>query len=177
MNFRIGVLNYYSMRFFTQYCPNEDWFAEQEILERDPEARLFDYTASSLFRKRGVAAGDALYLVTVLSGKLYLAGRMEVGEVVSLDEARRRFPGKRVWGVPDHVFARSVTPLDYARSVPVSITARLLFYKAGKLSTLKFAKPGWLDSQTLRGIREMPEATAETLDALLPPLEAVKSEE
>ena len=162
------------MRYFTQYCPNEDWFAEQEILERAPDARLFDYTASSLFRKRGVSAGDVLYLVTVLSGRLYLAGKMEVGEVVSLDEARRRFPGERVWSVPDHLFARRVTPLDYAFSVPVSITARLLFFKAGRLSTLKFSKPGWLDSQTLRGIREMPQATAETLDALLPPLETVK---
>jgi hypothetical protein len=163
------------MRYFTQYCPNEDWFAEQEILERDPQARLFDYTASSLFRKRGVGAGDSLYLVTVLSGRLYLAGKMEVGEIVSLDEARRRFPGKRVWSVPDHVFARRVTPLDYAFSVPVSITARLLFYKAGKPSTLKFSKPGWLDSQTLRGIREMPQTTAETLDSLLPPTEEIQS--
>jgi hypothetical protein len=163
------------MRYFTQYCPNEDWFAEQEILESNPQARLFDYTASSLFRKRGISAGDSLYLVTVLSGKLYLAGKMEVGEVVSLDEARRRFPGKRVWGVPDHLFARRVTPLDYAFSVPVSITARLLFYKAGKPATLKFSKPGWLDSQTLRGIRQMPAETAEKLDRLLPPTISLKN--
>lgn len=163
------------MRYFTQYCPNEDWFAEQEILEQNPNARLFDYTASSLFRKRGLSEGDALYLVTVLSGRLYLAGKMKVGEIVSLDEARRRLPGERVWSVPDHVFARSVTPLDYAFSVPLAITARLLFYKAGKLSTLKFSKPGWLDSQTLRGIREMPEETAATLDEMLPPLEAIQN--
>lgn len=163
------------MRYFTQYCPNEDWFEEQEILENNPKARLFDYTASSLFSKRGVSAGDSLYLVTVLSGRLYLAGKMEIGEIVSLDEARRRFPNKRVWGVPDHVFARRVTPLDYAFSVPLTITARLMFYKAGKLSTLKFSKPGWLDSQTLRGIREMPEETAATLDSLLPPAKEVKN--
>lgn len=156
------------MRFFTKYCPNADWFEEQEILERDAEARLFDYTASSLFRKRGLAAGDHLYLVTVLSGRLYLAGKMEVGEIVALDEAARRFPSERLFRVPDHVFARRVTPLDYTRSVPVTITARLLFYKGGGLSTLKFSKPGWLDSQTLRGVREMPEKTAAALDELLP---------
>ena len=161
------------MRYFTQYCPNEDWFREQEILERAADARLFDYTASSLFRKRGVGVGDYLYLVTVLSGRLYVAGKMEVGEIVSLEETRRRFPGERLFRVSDHVFARRVTPLDYTRSLPVSITARLLFYKGGSIAHLKFSKPGWLDSQTLRGIREMPEKTAATLDELLPPLEDV----
>jgi len=164
------------MRYFTQYCPNEDWFEEQEVLEREPAARLFDYTASSLFRRRGAAVGDHLYLVTVLSGRLYIAGKMEIGEIVSLAEATRRFPkGERLFQVPDHLFARRVTPLDYTRSVPISITARLLFYKGGSLAPLKFSKPGWLDSQTLRGIREMPQKTAETLDALLPPLELVKN--
>lgn len=161
------------MRYFTQYCPNEDWFEEQEILEKEPDARLFDYTASSLFLKRGVSVGDQLYLVTVLSGRLYLAGRMEIGEIVSLAEATQRFAGERLFQVPDHLFARRVTPLDYTLSVPIAITARLLFFKSGRPATLKFSKPGWLDSQTLRGIREMPRQTAETLDELLPPLEKV----
>jgi hypothetical protein len=163
------------MRFFTQYCPNEDWFREQEELERNPHARLFDYTASSLFIKRGVAVGDCLYLVTVISGRLHLAGKLEVGEIVSLAEASRRFAGERLFQVSDHFFARRVTGLDYAREVPLTITARLLFYKSGRLSTLKFSKPGWLDSQTLRGIREMPRETAEKLDKLLPPMLLVKN--
>ena len=163
------------MRFFTQYCPNEDWFEEQEILEREPAARLFDYTASSLFRKRGVTVGDSLYLVTVLSGRLYLAGKMEIGEIVALDEAQARFPGERLFRVPDHLFARRVTPLDYTRSVPISNTARLLFYKGGKPAPLKFSKPGWLDSQTLRGIREMPDETAKMLDEFLPGFEDIKN--
>lgn len=161
------------MRFFTQYCPNEDWFREQEQLERNPEARLFDYTASSLFLKRGVSAGDFLYLVTVISGRLYVAGKMEVGEIVSLAAASRRFKGERLFQVPDHLFARSVTPLDYARDIPLPIAARILFFKDKRLATLKFSKPGWLDSQTLRGIREMPEETARKLDELLPPLQLV----
>jgi hypothetical protein len=163
------------MRFFTQYCANEEWFAEQEELENNPNARLFDYTASSLFRKRGVSVGDYLYLVTVLSGRLYVAGKMEIGEIVSLAEASRRFKGERLFQVPDHLFASRVTPLDYARDVSLPITARLLFFKGGRLSTLKFSKPGWLDSQTLRGIHEMPLETAEKLDELLPSLILVKN--
>lgn len=161
------------MRYFTQYCPNEDWFEEQEILENEPDARLFDYTASSLFRMRGVSAGDHLYLVTVLSGRLYLAGKMEIGEMVSLAEASQRFAGERLFQVPDHLFARKVTPLDYTRNVPLAVTARLLFFKGGRPAALKFSKPGWLDSQTLRGIREMPRETAKTLDEFLPPLKDV----
>lgn len=164
------------MRFFTQYCPNEQWFEEQEELENNPHARLFDYTASSLFVRRGVSIGDSLYLVTVISGRLHVAGKMEIGEIVSLTEASRRFAGERLFQVPDHLFARRVTPLDYARDVPLPVTARLLFFKNGRSATLKFSKPGWLDSQTLRGIREMPEDTAKKLDALLLPLERVKTE-
>ncbi len=163
------------MRFFTQYCPNEQWFEEQEELESNPNARLFDYTASSLFLKRGVAVEDYLYLVTVISGRLYLAGKMEIGEIVSLAEASHRFAGERLFQVPDHLFARRVTPLDYSRDVPLTITARLLFFKEKRLATLKFSKPGWLDSQTLRGIREMPQETADKLDELLPPLILVKN--
>jgi len=162
------------MRFFTQYCPNEQWFEEQEELESNPNARLFDYTASSLFLKRGVAVEDYLYLVTVISGRLYLAGKMEIGEIVSLAEASRRFAGERLFQVSDHLFARRVTPLDYMRDVSLPMAARLLFFKGKRLATLKFSKPGWLDSQTLRGIREMPRETAEKLDELLPPLILVK---
>ncbi len=163
------------MRFFTRYRTNEQWFEEQEELERNPQARFFDRTASNIFRKRGVSVGDHLYLVTTISGRLHLAGKMEVGEILSLDEAIRRFPTRRLFQVADQVFARSVTNLNYAREIPLGMTARLLFFKGGRLSTLKFAKPGWLDSQTLRGIREMPQETAEKLDALLPPLVKVKS--
>ena len=86
-----------------------------------------------------------------------------------------RFAGERLFQVSDHLFARRVTRLDYVREVPLTITARLLFYKSGRLSTLKFSKPGWLDSQTLRGIREMPQETAEKLDKLLPPMLLVKN--
>jgi len=163
------------MRFFTQYCPNEQWFEEQEELESNPNARLFDYTASSLFLKRGVAVEDYLYLVTVISGRLYLAGKMEIGEIVSLAEASRRFAGERLFQVSDHLFARRVTPLDYMRDVSLPMAARLLFFKGKRLATLKFSKPGWLDSQTLRGIREMPRETAEKLDELLPSLILAKN--
>ena len=165
------------MRFFTQYCQNEDWFAEQQRLENNLPGRFFNHTASSLFRKRGVAAGDQLYLLTVISGRLYLAGKMEIGEIVFLAEATRRFAGKRLFQVPDHLFARRVTPLDYTRDVSLQITARLLFFKGGRPATLKFSKPGWLDSQTLRGVREMTEEAAEMLNGLLPPMRSVKTKQ
>lgn len=164
------------MGFFTRYRTNEQWFEEQEALEHNPQARFFERTASNIFRKRGVSVGDHLYLVTTISGRFHLAGKMEVGEILSLDEAMRRFPTRRLFKVADQIIARRVTPLDYSREIPLTIAARLLFYKAGKLATLKFAKPGVLDSQTLRGIREMPQETAKQLDALLPPLTRVKKQ-
>ena len=81
-SFLANAVKLFNMRFFTQYCPNEQWFEEREKLETDANARLFDYTASRMFVKRGIAVSGNLYLVIVLSGKLYLAGKMEVGEVV-----------------------------------------------------------------------------------------------
>jgi hypothetical protein len=163
------------MRFFTRYRTNEQWFEEQEEMEKNPKLRFFDRTASNIFRKRGVSVGDYLYLVTTISGRFYVAGKMEVGEILSLDEATRRFPERRFFHVSDQILASRVTALDYTREVPLSMTARLLFYKAGRLSTLKFSKPGWLDSQTLRGIREMPRETAEKLDELLPLMDLVEN--
>ena len=163
------------MRFFTRYRTNEQWFREQEEIEHNPQARFFDRTASNIFRKRGVSTGDRLYLVTVISGRFYLAGKMEIGEIISLGEAARRFPDKRLFQVSDHLLARRVTPLDYTREVSLQLTARLLFFKGGREATLKFSKPGWLDSQTLRGIREMTPETAKRLDELLPPMIFVKN--
>lgn len=162
------------MRFFTRYRTNEQWFEQQEELEKNPQARFFDYTASNIFRQRGVSVGDHLYLVTTIAGRFHLAGKMEVGAILSLAEAAKRFPSRKLFKVADQIIASRVTALDYAREIPLTMTARLSFYKAGKLATLKFAKPGLLDSQTLRGIREMPPETAQKLDALLPPLLDVK---
>lgn len=124
-----------------------------------------------MFRRRGVSVGDHLYIVTVLSGCLYLAGKMEIGEIISFEEASRRLNDKNLFKASDHLLARRVTPLDYALSVPLQITARLKFFLGRRLSSLKFTEPGRLDTQTLRGIRRMPEETARMLDNLLPPLE------
>jgi hypothetical protein len=158
------------MKFFTQYCPNEQWFYEQSLLENNPQAQLLNHTASSMFRRRGVSAGDHLYIVTVLSGCLYLAGKMEIGEIVSFEEASRRLNDKNLFKASDHLLASRVTALDYMRNVPWQITVRLRFFRGRRLASLKFTKPGQLDTQTLRGIRQMPEETARTLDNLLPPL-------
>lgn len=163
------------MKFFTQYCANEKWFSDHERLEKSGAERLWERTASSMFRKRGVAAGDCVYVVTILSGQFYVAAKMEIGEILSFDEAARRLNNNRLWAVSDHLFARRATAFDYTIEIPLPITARLLFYKSDRLATLKFSKPGWLDSQTLRGIRQMPPETAQKLDEFLPPMVAVKN--
>lgn len=164
------------MRYFTQYRANQDWFDAHEKLETSGGApTVWTRTASSMFRKRGVVAGDALYLVTILSGQFYVAARMEIGEILSYEEAKRRLKNDNLWAVSDHLFARRATAFDYTIEISLPITARLLFYKGERLATLKFSKPGWLDSQTLRGIREMPQETAKKLDEFLPPMLSVKN--
>jgi hypothetical protein len=70
-------------RAFTQLWKNETW-------EAHGEGRL-DHSASNGFLKAGGAVGDAVFIVTVKDGKLLLAGELKVDEVLSLNQARRRF--------------------------------------------------------------------------------------
>src|SRR5437899_9179219 len=64
-------------RYFTHYWANDTW-AENSHAEGEP----FRHAASNLFRSRGVASGDFVYVVTVQEGKLFLAGRIEVDRVL-----------------------------------------------------------------------------------------------
>ncbi len=44
-------------------------------------------SGGSNFRKRGVSAGDAVYIVSLSAGQLYLGGRLVVQRIVSRQEA------------------------------------------------------------------------------------------
>jgi hypothetical protein len=45
------------MRYFTQYCPNEDWFEEQEISEREPGTRFLIIRRAVFSENRRAARG------------------------------------------------------------------------------------------------------------------------
>src|SRR2546428_3651803 len=64
-------------RYFTHYWANDTW--EENSRQ---EGKPLIHTASNLFRSRGVAIGDFVYVVTVLAGRLFLLGRIEVGAML-----------------------------------------------------------------------------------------------
>jgi hypothetical protein len=157
-------------RYFTHYWKNSTWFYNQEC----ETGQLLDHTAGDLFTKRGVGAGDIVYVVTVLSGKLYLGGKMAVLKICKEQEAAQYLGWKvdELWEAGDHLIAESATPMRFDLAVPHQTTVRLRFNGS---KALKFSAPGWLDSQTLRGVREIEEASALLLDELLPPMRPVKA--
>jgi tRNA(Arg) A34 adenosine deaminase TadA len=70
-------------RSFTHYWKNSTWVQHQESADGD----TLEHTAGNMFIKRGVRVGDRIYVVTVLSGKLYLCGKMAVAKICDSYEA------------------------------------------------------------------------------------------
>jgi hypothetical protein len=66
-----------------------------------------------------------------------------------------------LWQARDHLIAASATPMRFDHRAPLFVAS-----KSSKL--LFFRKPGVLDQQTLRGVRELDHASAGLLDELLP---------
>ena len=150
-------------RYFTQY-----W--TRETCEDDARyaGHLLEYTAGNQFRERGVSKGDVVYVVTVQRGRLFLIGRLAVGEIVGALEATRILgEGSLIHGTDEYVIATSATPMHFHIEVPLEVTEKLLFVASPHSKPLRFVEPGVLDKQTLRGIRELEPASAKALDEFL----------
>lgn len=58
--------------------------------------------------------------------------------------------------------------MDFDREVPPATVAQLRFFGPNGPRPPVFTAPGVLDSQTLRGVRQLTTASTQLLDALLP---------
>jgi len=131
------------------------------------EGLLLDHTAGSLFMKRGVSKNDFIYVVTIREGELFLIGKMQVGEIVFSDEEAKRCIGYEPWSAPEHLIAKSCTPMRLDRAVPLNVTRSLRFIGPEGLKPLKFESSTKLNRQTLRGVRKLKPPSAVELDKLL----------
>lgn len=158
--------------YFTHYWSNDTWRYHAETAT---PGELLDHAAGNLFRKRGIAPGDSIYVVTVLHGALYLLAKMRVAMVCDVDEAAAALETvpELLWDADDHVVADAATPLAFDREVPRDTTARLLFVAGGDEKPVKFDRQGRVDQQTMRGVRELTPTSAALLDSLLPLLEPI----
>jgi hypothetical protein len=152
-------------RYFTTYWRNDLW----ERKRRESNGGNWVHTSANNLRKKGIRAGDCIYVVTVISGRLYLAGRIEVGEMLTRSQAEDRL-GRPLYAAGDHVLARegSEMAFDFETALPVDLTKRLRFIKKGEAPVaLLFKSKGLLDQQTLRSIRELTAESAGLLDDFL----------
>lgn len=149
-------------RYFTHYWKNVTW----DNLAIDRRGMPLNYAGGNLFRKRGVKVGDSVYVITVIEGKLFLGGRIDVTAVLDAPEAKRTLGVSRIWEANDHVImteaiARPFTPFNM---VPDHATKQLFFQNRRGEVPLTFRGDGELDQQTLRGVRELAVSSAHLLD-------------
>jgi len=121
-----------------------------------------------VFRKRGVQAGDYVYIVANDEGYIWLIGRMIVGKVLSQDAAADGLgsDAAELWNAEDHLIAHpeSSSFFNPAGRLQPEVAKKLLFLSKDGAKPLKFNRDGMLDSQTLRGVRELLPASAKLLE-------------
>lgn len=152
-------------RCFTHYWKNATC-ADHESKSGKP----LNHIASNLFHARGITPGDRVYAVTVRSGRLFLIGRLSVATVCSVAHAATLLgcAPDYLWPADEHIVASSATPMRFDLEVPLPITEQLLFPATHPSSPIRVSRPGYLDQQTLRGVRELDPASVRLLDELLP---------
>lgn len=64
------------MKYFTHYWQNDTWEYNRDV---NSAGTLLTHISGNSFKNRGVQVGDAVYVVTVKQGKLFLCGKMIVG--------------------------------------------------------------------------------------------------
>lgn len=146
--------------YFTHY-----WKPETNIQH---QGEPLDSIASNQFRQRGVEVGDIVYCVTLMQGQLHLVGRMEVGEIIDGPvKARKSAQSSDFVDRGNHCNARpgTGTEIRFDRVVPMETAVRLRLN--GKPPKSDPARPGRLDTQTLRGIRRLDAASARILERVL----------
>jgi hypothetical protein len=84
-----------------------------------------------MFRNRGTAKGDAVYIITVKQGQLLLLTRLTVGNVCGIEGAARllgRDP-EGLWEAEDHIVAEFPAPIRpaFEEPIPLAITQQLRF--------------------------------------------------
>lgn len=109
-------------RYWTSYWREDSWIANVEY-------KPVSSSGSNSYRKRGVSAGDVIYIVSLLSGQLLLGGRMTVGGIISRDEAVRIRKNSSLYKVDEWVVGRrgSGTLLHQHRQLAPEVTKQLRF--------------------------------------------------
>ncbi len=132
---------------------------------KEPDGEPLGHAAGSRFTNRGIEPGDFVYVVAVHHGQLYVLGKMQVGKIVTKDEARHLL-GKEPYDAPEHLIASACTSARLTE-VPLAVAKELRFVSGSRKEGLAFREEDVLDPQTVRVIRELDAESASRLDELL----------
>lgn len=132
---------------------------------KEPDDEPLGHAAGSRFSSRGIKQGDFIYVVALHHGKLYVLGKMQVGKIVTKDEARRLL-GEEPYDATEHVIASACTRARLTE-VPITLAKELQFVRGSRKEGLTFREEDVLDPQTVRVIRELDAESASRLDELL----------
>lgn len=109
------------------------------------------------------AAGDVLWIVTTGEGdELCLAGRLKVGAVVSLAEAKRRLGREDLWASRYHALAAPGSARRMCGLGLIEIAHELRFVDAGATHLFVSARGG-VTSEQLRTMRELDDFSSRLL--------------
>ena len=152
-------------KFFTHYWQNHTWIDNVDDI---PEGELLEHTAGNLFKSRGVENDDVIYIVTVKKGNLFLGGCLTVGRICNVKQAAQVLgtTPTKLWKADEHVIASEATAIQKNLRVSLETTEKIRFVSPNN-PDLKFTAPGVLDKQTLRGVRQLTEASANLFDECL----------
>jgi hypothetical protein len=128
------------------------------------------HTASDQFRARGVAPGDAVYVVSFHRGVLRVLGRLDVDRVVTRTQAQRALGTQNLWEAADHLLGKPGTVMRYQPDavVPSADLRRLEFVSPdGTINGVVYNRHGNVDPQSFRSLREVTPATAGLFDGIL----------
>jgi hypothetical protein len=143
---------------------------EFETHRADGEGMLWS-ASGNMFRQRGLAPGDAVYVVSCFDEKLFLLGRIDVSQILSPTEARAytsddEFPWD--WAT-DHIFCddEAKRPMLFDLVVPGD-RIRTMQFEDGRSPVYREDCGRVIpDPQTFRGFRRLSWQTAADFDRLL----------
>jgi hypothetical protein len=126
-------------------------------------------SGSNSFHKRGVSPGDAMYIVSLSAGQLYLGGRMTVKRIVSRPEVVRLWNNDNLYDATEWAVdpEQSGTLLDLHRRLAPALTKRLRFESKTGPKEPCFVSDTELDNQATRGVRELTRQSAMLLDRII----------
>jgi hypothetical protein len=136
-----------------------------ETVERHlNENYLLNHAGSNQLNR--AAAGDVLWIVTTgEADELGLAGRLEVGAVVSLAEAKRRLGRNDLWASRWHALAAGVTARRMCGSSLIDVAHQLRFVDSGT-TQLFVSAHGGVSSDQLRKMRVIDEKSSRLLSQI-----------